>query len=68
MVDAHQHETMKSAALAILLSFALGSETFAILRPRYPAKPTPPFRGHVIIIGEDSSWAAPKTTATKAPK
>jgi hypothetical protein len=52
MVDAHQHETMKSAALAILLSFALGSEAFAILRPRYPAKPTPPFRGHVIIIGD----------------
>ena len=45
---------MKSAAVAILLSIALCSEAFAILRPRYPAKPAPPFRGHVIII-EDSA-------------
>jgi hypothetical protein len=54
MIDAHQDETMKNAALAVLLSFALGSEAFAILRPRYPAKPAPPFRGHVIIIVDDA--------------
>jgi hypothetical protein len=54
MIDAHQDETMKSAALAILLSITLGSEAFAILRPRYPAKPAPPFRGHVIIIEDDA--------------
>jgi hypothetical protein len=45
---------MKNAALAVLLSFALGSEAFAILRPRYPAKPMPPFRGHFIIIEDDA--------------
>jgi len=64
MIDAHQDETMKSAAVAILLCIALCSEAFAILRPRYPAKPAPPFRGHVIII-EDSTI---KKTAGKISK
>jgi len=60
MIDADQDETMKSAAVTILLSIALCSEAFAILRPRYPAKPAPPFRGHVIII-EDSAMQKAST-------
>ena len=45
---------MKTAALVIALSVAIASQASAILRPRFPAKPTPPFRGHVIII-EDAT-------------
>jgi hypothetical protein len=59
---------MKSAAFAILLSFALGSEAFAILRPRYPAKPTPPFRGHVIIIEDHSIQSASRNTSDTLQK
>lgn len=44
---------MKRAALSILLTLVFVSPTFAILRPRYPVKPTPPYTGQWIIIGED---------------
>jgi hypothetical protein len=44
---------MKHAVICIFLSMMLSSPALAVLRPRYPVKPTPPFRGHVIVI-EDS--------------
>jgi len=44
---------MKHAVICIFLSMMLSSPALAVLRPRYPIKPTPPFRGHVIVI-EDS--------------
>jgi hypothetical protein len=46
---------MKHVVIGIFLSLMLSSPALAILRPRYPVKPTPPFRGHVIII-EDGSF------------
>jgi len=44
---------------AVFLSLILASPALAILRPRYPIKPTPPFRGHVIIIEDDAiQWSS----------
>jgi hypothetical protein len=50
---------MKCAAVFIFVSFALASESFGVLRPRFPIKPTPPFRGEVIVIGDDSFQTPP---------
>jgi hypothetical protein len=44
---------MKCAAASILLSFALLSQAFAVLRPLFPSKPAPPFSGEPIVIGDD---------------
>src|SRR5437667_5735296 len=41
---------MKCAAVFLLISLALTSELSAVLRPRFPVKPTPPFRDDVIVI------------------
>jgi hypothetical protein len=50
---------MKSAVLVLAVLLALASQASAILRPRFPAKPTPPFRGHIIVI-EDASTHPPR--------
>ena len=44
---------MKHAVISIFLSMMLSSSMLAILRPRYPVKPTPPYRGRLIIIEDD---------------
>jgi hypothetical protein len=44
---------MKRAAV-LLLFLAVASPAFAILRPRYPTRPTPPFSGDWIVIGDDA--------------
>jgi len=43
----------KHVASCVLVSLMLASPASAILRPRYPAKPSAPFNGQVIIIVED---------------
>src|SRR5207253_3625273 len=45
---------MKCAAVSVLVSIAFVSQTFAVLRPLFPAKPAPPFGSEVITIGGDS--------------
>ncbi len=45
---------MKCAALFIFVSVAFASQTFAVLRPLFPAKPAPPFGSEAITIGNDS--------------
>ena len=45
---------MKFAALILFASLAISSPAFAILRPRYPEKPSPPFQGGTITISDDS--------------
>ena len=47
----------------VLLSLALTTQAFAIIRPPYPAKPMPPYHGQFIVIGENA-----KSQAVKAPK
>ena len=46
---------MKRAAVFLVVSFACLSQTFAVLRPLFPAKPEPPLRGGAIIIGDEIS-------------
>jgi hypothetical protein len=55
MIDAINREIMKHAVICIFLSLILSSPALAILRPRYPVKPTPPYRGHVIVIDDDGA-------------
>jgi hypothetical protein len=57
----------RAAAFSLLLSLALSSSSFAILRPRYPIKPTSPGQGHWIIIDDDTLQAPPRN-ATVAPQ
>jgi hypothetical protein len=56
---------MKCAGVSILVSLALASQAFAILRPLFPMKPEPPFGGGAIIIGDGTFRdSAQKTLAT----
>lgn len=58
----------RAAALSLLLSLGFASSSFAILRPRYPIKPTAPGQGHWIILGDDDSLKAPPRRVTVAPQ
>jgi hypothetical protein len=63
--DAEENSNMKTLALGVLLILAFAAQGFAILRPPYPAKPTPPYRGgHFIVIGDD----AKSQNVAKIPK
>jgi hypothetical protein len=55
---------MKTLVLGVLLILAFSAQGFAILRPPYPVKPGPPYRGHFIVIGDDAKWQ----NVAKAPK
>jgi hypothetical protein len=44
---------MKHVLLPALISLALLSQAFAVLRPPFPSPPAPPFEGELIIIGDD---------------
>ena len=59
---------MKCAAVFLLVSIALASEGFGVLRPRFPTKAAPPFSGDVIIIGDDELQNPAKTSRPKASK
>jgi len=59
---------MKCAAVSVFVSIAFVSQTFAVLRPLFPAKPTPPFGGEVNTTGGDSiRYSAGEAPAT-APR
>jgi hypothetical protein len=60
----NQTDSMKPAVLCVFLCLALSSPALAILRPRYPVKPLPPYHGHIIII-DDNSPAFPPHQASK---
>jgi hypothetical protein len=59
---------MKRAALSFLLLLAFISPTFAILRPRYPVKAGPPYRGHFIVTGDDVLRPPMGNTTPAAPR
>jgi hypothetical protein len=44
---------MKCAVVATLISLVFVSQAFAVLRPLFPVKPSAPFNGDVIVIGDD---------------
>jgi len=53
---------MKFAAI-LVVTLALAPPAFAVLRPRFPLKPSPPYQGRVIVIEDDSI----KTPAENSP-
>jgi hypothetical protein len=54
---------MKCAAVIVIVSIAFVSQGFAVLRPLFPAKASPPFNDELIVIGNDSI----QHPANKAP-
>jgi hypothetical protein len=63
--DAEENSNMKTFALGVLITLAFAAQGFAILRPPYPVKPSPPYNGgHFILIGDD----ARSQNVAKAPK
>jgi hypothetical protein len=44
---------MKCAVVSTLISLAFVSQAFAVLRPLFPVKPSAPFNGELIVIGDD---------------
>ncbi|PYJ50772.1 MAG: hypothetical protein DME69_01005 [Verrucomicrobia bacterium] len=59
--------SMKFAGVFIFVSLALVSQGSAVLRPQYPVKAAPPFRGDVIAIGNDALRNLPDRIPAKAP-
>jgi hypothetical protein len=45
---------MRCAAVIIVVSIAFASQAFAVLRPLFPAKASPPFNSGTIITGSES--------------
>jgi hypothetical protein len=45
---------MRFAALILFVTIGISSPAFAILRPRFPVKPSPPYQGESVITGDDS--------------
>jgi hypothetical protein len=43
----------KCAVVAILIALAFASQASAVLRPLFPVKPSAPFNGELIVIGDD---------------
>jgi hypothetical protein len=56
---AYKNHNMKRVVLGVILGLALCSQAWAIIRPPFPIKPSPPYHGHVIVIGDDSIQQAP---------
>ena len=61
-------ENMKYAVVFMIVSVALTSQALAVLRPRFPIKPTPPFRGDMIVIGDDLLQDTPKKAPASVPR
>jgi hypothetical protein len=56
---------MKCAAVFLFVSFALASESFGVLRPRFPIKAAPPFSGETIVIGAEKLQQSSKPVLTR---
>ena len=46
--------------MAILIALAFASQASAVLRPLFPIKPSAPFNGEVIVIGDELVRSAKK--------
>ena len=44
---------MKCAVVATLISLVFASQASAVLRPLFPIKPSAPFNGELIVIGDE---------------
>jgi hypothetical protein len=56
---------MKYAAVIIVVSIAFASQVFAVLRPLFPAKASPPFGAEAIVIGKGSIQHSAKQATTR---
>ncbi len=61
-------QNMKYAVVFMIVSVALTSQALAVLRPRFPIKPMPPFRGDMIVIGDDLLQDTPKKAPASVPR
>ena len=43
----------KCAVVAMLITLAFASQASAVLRPLFPIKPSAPFNGELIVIGDE---------------
>ena len=50
----------KRAAMTVLIALAFASQASAVLRPLFPIKPSAPFNGGVIVIGDELVRSAKK--------
>lgn len=55
-------------AVALVVSMAIASPAFAVMRPRYPVKPSPPFQGRIIFIEDDSARSSLQNSPAVARK
>jgi hypothetical protein len=44
---------IKCAAVAMLVALAFASQASAVLRPLFPIKPSAPFNGDLVVIGDE---------------
>ena len=51
---------MRCAVVAALVSVVFVSQASAVLRPLFPIKPSAPFNGEVIVIGDELVRSAKK--------
>ena len=51
---------IKRSVMAILIALAFASQASAVLRPLFPIKPSAPFNGEVIVIGDELVRSAKK--------
>ena len=58
---------IKCAAVAILIALAFASEASAVLRPLFPIKPSAPFNGELIVVGDELVPAIRKTASDTSP-
>ena len=59
---------MKCSAIFVSLALALASQTFAVLRPRFPVKAMPPFNSDMIVRGDEIPQKSPKAAAAAVPR
>ena len=59
---------MKMKCAAILISLALASQAFAVLRPLFPIKPSAPFNGEFIVVGDELVLRSAKNTVLHHPR
>jgi hypothetical protein len=66
----HVHATnMKCAPVFVFISVMLASgNVVGVLRPQFPTKAAPPFRGDIIAIGDEMIQHTSKTGPAPAPK
>jgi hypothetical protein len=58
----------KRAVMAILIALAFASQASAVLRPLFPIKPSAPFNGEFIVIGDDLVLRSAENPPTPEPR